>query len=402
MGTKILVVDDEIDMHQLISLKYRKQIQSAELNFIFASNGAEAISILKNDQEINIIFTDINMPVMGGLELLRNLKQLRDINSKKFYKTVVVSAYSDMSNIRIAMNEGASDFLTKPINFEDYTATLKKSIMDYNAMESALQAAEMLEEFKIELNIAKELQQSMLPRNFHPLPNSSIELAGKMIPAKVVGGDFFDFFPVSSDKLGMVIADVSGKSLSACIYMIVARSFLRFLCSKGYTCETVVSRLAEFLSRDNESGMFVTIFYAVLDVRNGHLVYCNSGHYPPFLIGCDGNIRKIEGESGHVLGVNQIFKLAPKNKENSMFLSDKDTLFFYTDGVTEALNKNNEFFTEERLIETLKLASKKSPSEMLEFVHSTLLEFMGGANQYDDITMMAVRLPKATHAARQD
>lgn len=140
MKPKILVVDDEKDLHALFQSKYRKQIKSHELEFYFANNGAEALDILNKNPDLNIILTDINMPVMDGLTFLSNLPKL-----DRLYKAIVISAYGDMANIRSAMNKGASDFVTKPIDFADFEVTLKKMIDEYSRLYEALETKLRLE-----------------------------------------------------------------------------------------------------------------------------------------------------------------------------------------------------------------------------------------------------------------
>jgi two-component system sensor histidine kinase ChiS len=140
MIPKILVVDDEKDLHALFQHKYRKQIKNRELEFYFANNGVEALESLTSNPDLNIILTDINMPVMDGLTFLSNLPKL-----DRLYKAIVISAYGDMANIRSAMNKGASDFVTKPIDFSDFEVTLKKMIDEYTRLHEALESKLRLE-----------------------------------------------------------------------------------------------------------------------------------------------------------------------------------------------------------------------------------------------------------------
>ena len=142
----------------------------------------------------------------------------------------MVSAYGDIANIRAAMNRGASDFIMKPIDYEDFEVTLKKIIEEYTILANALMAKSKWLEVQVELDIAQAIQEGMLLSDFHPLPH--LDITGKMIPAKIVGGDFFDFFPVNERKLAIIIADVSGKSISACLYMAVAKSLFRAFCNE--------------------------------------------------------------------------------------------------------------------------------------------------------------------------
>ena len=202
--TKILVVDDEPDIELLIQQKFAKQLKSKEIEFVFASNGAEALKALYQDQEIHVILTDINMPEMDGLTLLSHLQ---DFN--RIFKSVIISAYGDMSNIRKAMDRGAIDFITKPIDFKDLEATIFNAIEQCLTLKKAMEAQKIHSDLEKELAIASNIQQSVVPHHFDPFPgNKTFEIYGTMIPAKQVGGDFFDFFPLDETRLGFVIAEI--------------------------------------------------------------------------------------------------------------------------------------------------------------------------------------------------
>ena len=162
---KILVVDDEADLELLIRQKFRKQIQSGAYTFMFARNGVEALDQLDHDRDIEVVLTDINMPEMDGLTLLVKLSEL-----DRVLRAVVVSAYGDLDNIRTAMNRGAFDFLTKPIDFADLEITVEKTIKQVAQLRQALREHARLEAVQHELEMAHTMQQSILPRIFPPFP----------------------------------------------------------------------------------------------------------------------------------------------------------------------------------------------------------------------------------------
>src|SRR5882672_6008691 len=159
--SKILVVDDEADLELLIRQKFRHRIRSNELQFEFASNGYEALQKLDVNKDLDMVLTDINMPVMDGLTLLTKIKE-----RENYYKAVVVSAYGDMENIRTAMNRGAFDFLTKPIDFADLEITIQKTLEQLATLKAALGARDQLVSVRSELAIAHGIQQSILPKSF--------------------------------------------------------------------------------------------------------------------------------------------------------------------------------------------------------------------------------------------
>lgn len=378
MATKVLVVDDEPDVERMILAKFRRRINSKELEFYFAANGAEALTVLEKEPSIGIILTDINMPVMDGLALLGNL-----LNLGRVYKAVVVSAYEDMTNIRTAMNRGASDFITKPIDFVDFEKTLEKTIEEYKNLF-------YYKDMQKELDIAKKMQQDMLPREYTPFPHHPIDIAGKMIAAKEVGGDFFDFFPLDDHRLAVFIADVSGKSISACLYMAITKVLFRMLAKKDLPCSEIMSKLNALLA-DHSPCMFVTAFYGIIDLKGGTFTYSNAGHNFPHIIHADGNVSAIRVTNGVALGIGDPDTIFANYTQEVINLQEGDCLYLYTDGVTEAMNVQHEMFGENRLCETLKEFSKASTAEIVQGVIDKVKDFVKEAPQSDDITMLAVR-----------
>lgn len=385
MSEKILVVDDEADVEILFNQRFRKEIKEGIITFIFAKNGLDALEKLKNNVEIEIVLTDINMPEMDGLTLLGEILKLN-----RQIKTIVISAYGDMPNIRSAMNKGASDFITKPIDFEDLEITLKKAIAQQKTHREALHAKSRLSTIEKELEVARRIQQGMLPKDtnlFKSLSSPPVEIAGVMLPAKIVGGDFYDFFFLDPDRLAIIIADVSGKSIPACIFMAMAKTVIRAVASKcGSTGETLF-QANEVLAEDNASGLFVTVFYAVLNLTTGMLSYANAGHTSPLLISKDG-AKTLPRKEGLALGiVENIFPY----EESSVTLNPGDTLILYTDGVTEAMNHSRELYGDESLQKILSQLKEQKPSDILSSIVKNVGEFSGSHEQNDDITLLAVK-----------
>ena len=207
---KILVVDDEEDLESLVLQKFRRRIRKSELVFDFAHNGQEAINKLDEDDDISMVISDINMPVMDGLALLKQLNE-----TKPNIRSVIVSAYGDMNNIRTAMNRGAFDFVTKPIDFNDLEITIDKTLKHLALVREALSNRDQLVALSHELDVARDMQASVLPRSF-PSTNR-YNTHGLMVPAKEVGGDFYDFFKLGENRIGVAIGDVSERaSLPRC------------------------------------------------------------------------------------------------------------------------------------------------------------------------------------------
>ncbi len=379
--TQVLVVDDEEDLELLVRQKFRRRIRDGELKFLFAHNGKEALETLAENPEVYLVLSDINMPVMDGLTMLGQLA-----DADKDVQAVIVSAYGDMKNIRTAMNRGAFDFLTKPIDFNDLEATIEKGIKHVQALQIALDTRDRLVALKQELEMAREVQMSLQPAE---IPASEThDVKAVIIPAREVGGDLYDFFYIDEPRIGLVIADVSGKGVPASLFTTVTRALLRAAASKDYStpgdCLTMVN---ELLCESNPSCIFITLFFGVLDLRTGELSYSNAGHNPPRVVKNDSQVEVVPKTGNLVLGIQ------PGHTYNNkqIQLMPNDTLFLYTDGITEAENINYEEFTESRLDEKLAGLAGTSSERVATEIVDAVQEFVGDAPQSDDITCVAAR-----------
>ena len=242
---KILIVDDEPDIEPLFIQNFRKQIREKQWSLLFCSNGKEALQKLQKNPEIDLVLSDINMPVMDGLTFLEEIKK-HNISTQ----TVMISAYSDMKNIRTAMNRGAFDFITKPMNFDDVQKTIQKTIQYIKEQKKALEDQKKLLSLQKELDIARSIQKSILPPPFSPSPQCFI--TAQVIPAKEVGGDFYDFFSINNDCIGFSIADVSGKGISSAIFAVVHQTFLKSISSTIISPKQCITALNHAFSKNNE------------------------------------------------------------------------------------------------------------------------------------------------------
>lgn len=379
---RILVVDDEPDVELLIRQKYRQQIRDRELSFTFAGDGFEALQRLEEDEEVDMLLSDINMPRMDGLKLLSEVRGL-----DRLLKVVIVSAYGDIKNIRTAMNRGAFDFLTKPIDFSDLDATIRKTNEELSLLRQASALRERMVVLQRELDIASQIQLSVLPSKFPAFPDrSEFDLHATMIPAQEVGGDFYDFFLIDDDHLGFVIGDVSGKGVGAALFMAITRTMLRATALRGMTAAECVTYANRVLAPDTVPGMFVTLFYGILDTRSGAVTYANAGHNPPYVVRADGTRESLPGTNGLALCLLGDFNYA----EKSIQLNAGDSILLYTDGVTEASDGSGDQFESERLEECLD-ATSRVPAEMCRDVLRAVTSFSGGIDQSDDITLLSLQ-----------
>lgn len=384
---KILVVDDEPDLESLILQKFRSKIKAKEYEFHFAQNGSEALDKIANDGTIDLILTDINMPVMDGLTLLSKINELNN----KLIKSIIVSAYGDMENIRTAMNRGAYDFITKPIDLKDLEITIEKSLSEINLYKQAMVSHNKLVALQQELEIATTIQTSILPKTFPAFPDrKEFDIYAKMIPAKEVGGDLYDFFLIDKYRLGVVIGDVSGKGIAAALLMAVCKTLIKATAYKGLPTDSVLFEVNNLLVDESPPNMFVTVFYGVLDTRNGAFEYSNGGHNSPYLISNDGTTKLLDDVGGLLLGTIK----STEYQSNIIMLKPGESIFLYTDGVTEAFNSNEEDFKEERLLQSLKINSVSSAEKIVANVFETVKNFTNGVEQSDDITCLALKYLK--------
>ena len=239
-----------------------------------------------------------------------------------------------------------------------------------------------------ELEFAKAIQHSALPNVFPPYPGrSEFEIYAAMDTAKEVGGDFYDFYFVGENKLGFLIADVSGKGIPAAMFMMTAKTIIKGYAESGKPVDEVFTTANEKLCETNEAGMFVTAWMGVLDTATGDVEFANAGHNPPLVRHTDGTFEYLKSKHGFVLaGMEGI-----KYRKNELHLSAGDEIFLYTDGVTEASNASGALYGEDRLLALLNTLKEMTGEEICEAVKADLAEFVGDAPQFDDITMLYLK-----------
>jgi len=236
-----------------------------------------------------------------------------------------------------------------------------------------------------ELNVAATIQHSMLPCIFPAFPErEDFDIYATMKTAKEVGGDFYDFFLIDNTHLGLVMADVSGKGVPASLFMVIAKTLIKNHAQLGKNAAETFTAVNEQLCEGNEAGMFVTAWLGILDIAAGRLVYANAGHNPPALRRGAGNYEYLQCRPGFVLaGMEGI-----TYRQAELDLQPGDRLYLYTDGVTEATSGTEELFGEARLLETLNGSDGLPLTQVLERVQRDVEAFVGGAPQFDDITML--------------
>ena len=377
---RILVVDDEIDLEQLMLQKMRREVRRGRYEFEFAHNGAEALEFLRKDNGFDIVLSDINMPVMDGLTLL---SQIPDVDPD--IRAVMVSAYGDMENIRTAMNHGAFDFVTKPIDFTDLKTTIERTIENLTLWRNALSARDKLVALQNELDVARKMQQDILPKSFPA--SEAFDLHASMVPALSVGGDFFDVYEFNDGRVGVAIADVSGKGVPAAMFMMASRTLLKACAAISDSPAAVVEQVNTMLSDENDAMTFVTLLYGIYDSRTKEFVYANGGHNPPVIVRPNLTTELLESTGGIALGVMQDFKY----QENTVTFEPGSIIVFYTDGVVEAEKESKELFEMDRFCQILQGSTFEDAEEVTNEVFSKVKEFAGENPQSDDITCLVLR-----------
>ena len=382
---KILSVDDEAPIELLMKQYFRRKIKAGEYEFLFARNGAEALMVLENNPDIEIILCDINMPEMDGLTLLSKVNEMRN----PALRVIMVSAYGDMKNIRQAMNNGAFDFATKPIDMEDLSRTIEKAIAQIHYVHESQKEHTQLVSLKVDLTSASEIQQYFLPRVFPPFPEDSdkVDIFASMEAAKDVGGDFYDFFRIDEDRIALVIGDVCGKGIPAALFMVLSQTIIRSKASQYTSAAECMTEANHLLASYSVESMFVTVFYVIYNTKTGRVTYCNAGHNPPHILRADGTVERLPKTKNVIVGVYD----GVKYKEDTLQLEHGDTLVMFTDGVTEARNQAREEFGTERLNYMLSGLANTNCRQMVETVKAGLATFVDGAEQHDDITMLVIK-----------
>jgi sigma-B regulation protein RsbU (phosphoserine phosphatase) len=243
-----------------------------------------------------------------------------------------------------------------------------------------------LERRTYEMEIAGGIQRSFLPESAPRI--EGVELAALNSPAREVGGDFYDFIPVSQDKWGLVIADVSGKGVPAALFMALSRTLVRANAVGNPTASQAIRRANDLIVEDDRANMFVTLFYSVLNPTSRTLTYVNAGHNPPVMLRREGHGVILLEAKGIALGVIPNIEL----DEKEISLQEGDLVVLYTDGVTEAINDREEQFGQQRLVRLIEEGRNLSAQELVTQIQQGVAAFSIGQPQFDDITVMVLKI----------
>ena len=262
--------------------------------------------------------------------------------------------------------------------------TMQKSLVDY--MDELKKTTANKERIESELRIARNIQMGMVPKIFPPFPErNDVDLYAKLIPAKEVGGDLYDFF-IEGNKLYFIVGDVSGKGVPASLVMAVTCRLFRTVAAHFQTPSEIVTALNDALAESNESNMFCTFFIGILDLCNGHLQYCNAGHNAPVIISPSCEVKFMEVLPNLPLGLFGGFPYEGQECD----IAKGTSIFLYTDGVTEAENNDKALYSDERLLNLLDKQRNSMPQTLVDVLLADIDKHVNGAEQSDDITIMCI------------
>ena len=244
------------------------------------------------------------------------------------------------------------------------------------------------ERVEVELSLATSIQSGQLPSDFPAFPDrTEFDIYASMTPAKEVGGDFYDFFLIDEDHLGLVIADVSGKGVPAAMFMMISKLMIKDFAMSGFSPEEVLEKTNKNIYENNKEKMFVTVWLGILEISTGILTATNAGHEYPALRQPDGSFELVKDKHGFVIGLR-------KNKKYTNYelkLQKGATLFVYTDGVAEATDRDNNLYGLDRMLEALNKDPSADPEQLLDNVQNSVDGYVKDAPQFDDLTMLCIR-----------
>ena len=379
---KILIIDDEP-----LNIDYLEQeLEDLKYDTVSAANGEEGLQQVAATQP-DMILLDIMMPVMDGFQMLEKLKdepKWRDI------PVVIISAMNDINSVVRGIQLGAEDYLPKP-----FDPVLLKARLDAGLMRKRLSDLEKhyLKSLEKELEIGHNIQLSFLPDKLPQIAGWEIEAS--LTAAREVAGDFYDVFKMG-DYVCFVIGDVCDKGVGSALFMTLFRSLLRFTITAKNIADTLTpaEKLKYAVTQTNnyvanihgDTGMFATVFIALLDTQDGKLSYINAGHERPLLIGESGKHQQALESTGIAVGVMPDMEFSVRE----IVFEPGDLLFAFTDGVPDVTDVDENLFGKEQLFEML-VNNGRLVSDLVSDINAALTAHIGEARQFDDITMMAVK-----------
>ena len=391
--SKILVVDDDDNIRQLLEIN----LANEGYEVISASNGKEAL-----DQAFthlpNLVILDRMMPVMDGMEAC---KKLRENSSTSEIPIIMVTALRETIDKVTGLTIGADDYITKPFDPDEVVARVgtmlrrSKRTEYLNPLMSVLGKRFTEGDIKMlgqDLQVAHDIQMGLVPREYPEL--AGIDIGAKIVPARVVGGDFYDFILLEDGRIGFIIGDISGKGISAAMIMVMVRSVLRAFIMEGYSLRESLLKLNDFMCKDTDAGRFLTLSYIILDPMGGERIcFGRAGHYSPIKYNVGSKEHQFLYTKGMPLG---LIKTGERKGNEEIFeekesvLNSGEIVIMFTDGVSESMNKDRDIFGEENVVKIVSENASLDSSELAEAIYKGADEYSEGELQ-DDVTVLVVK-----------
>lgn len=400
MAQTILAVDDDVDILDVLEMS----LDSDGFDVITASDGLAAIEKAKSHVP-DLILLDLMMPKMDGFEVIDNL---RANSQTRAIPVIMLTARAQITEKLQGLDAGADDYITKPFDLKELTARIKAVLgrtqptKYINPLIGAMGdwfSETGVEQLASHLETAATIQQRLLPQSPPNLPGFDIN--GILRSSTSVSGDFYDFIPLDDGCLGIIIADVRGKGIPAALLMVMIRTALRLVCRQESSPAAVIKSINDLLVIDTEPDLFATMVYGILNPKTLTFTYSNAGHCPPLHLKNTGNRnQRTIGIQGKNLAIHQLrtggmiagsFDFAEFENE-TVQLQYGDTIFFYTDGITEAeREKDGAFYGEERLLDVIRSSKNLSAEMICKTIEENLMNFIGRKQQTDDLTLVVLK-----------
>jgi serine phosphatase RsbU (regulator of sigma subunit) len=379
---RLLVVDDVEMNRDLLARRLTQQGHEVEM----AVNGREALEVLRSGRDFDLVLLDVMMPELDGYQVLEALRADAALRS---LPVIMVSAVNEVESVVRCLEAGAEDYLPKPFNPVLLRARVGSTLERKRLRDVERLHAKSLER---ELEIGHNIQKSFLPRSLPLVPGW--EITASLRPARQVGGDFYDAFPLSGGGIGLAVGDVCDKGVGAALFVALVRTLLRATSERlavahpgdwGRVVLEPVALTSEYVVRTHgETNMFATLFFAVLDPDSGALVWLNAGHEPPYLRRASGAVERLEPTAGAMgLMPDAAFEIARAT------LSPGDVLLAFTDGVTEARDPEGRLFGSGRL--DALVGDGAAAPDLVSRIAAAVDAHARGAEPADDVALLSVR-----------
>ena len=361
--TVILCLDETLDHLELLTRMYETRFGGILILVILVTAGIAFLLIRRV----------VTKPLSQMADAARNYNadKLAGIATPDRFSKLKIRNHDEIGELSNAMKE------------------MEQGLIEYE--ENLKQVTAESERINTELNLATRIQMDMLPSVFPPFPErDEFDIFASMDPAKEVGGDFYDFFIKDEDHLAFLIADVSGKGVPAALFMMVSKTILDNTLNDHESPAKALEVANNLITANNKEEMFVTVWAGIMEISTGRIRAANAGHERPVIIKDDGRVEVIQDKHGFVIGG----MTGMKYKEYELTLDPGDKIFTYTDGVAEATDANEELFGEDRMVRALRYDPSAKPKEVLKNVRAAVDEFVGEAEQFDDLTMLCLERKK--------